>query len=101
MDNSSGTSENLPDEGIQQTLQARATWGRWARGRCGVSDKEDWLVHTDEAIGNMDDLGEEFGTVENGKFDEVWWNIGLEAKQDHPMWRNQSVRVVCKHHYKL
>jgi hypothetical protein len=29
------------------------------------------LVHTDEAIGNMDDLGEEFGTVENGKFDEV------------------------------
>jgi hypothetical protein len=35
------------------------------------SDEEDWLVHIDEAIVNMDDLGEEFGTVENGQFDEV------------------------------
>ena len=35
------------------------------------SDKEDWLVHTDETIGNMDDLGEEFGTVKNGQFNEV------------------------------
>ncbi len=34
-------------------------------------DEEDQLVHTDEAIGNMDDLGEEFGTVEKGKFNEV------------------------------
>ncbi len=64
------------------------------------SDEEDWLVHTDEAIDNMDDLGEEFGMVKNGQFDEVWWNIGLEAKWDHPMWGNQSVRVVCRHHYK-
>jgi hypothetical protein len=32
------------------------------------SDEEDWLVHTDEAIGLMDDLGEEFGMVENGQF---------------------------------
>jgi hypothetical protein len=31
------------------------------------SDEEDWLVHTDEAIENMDDLGEEFGTTENGQ----------------------------------
>jgi hypothetical protein len=35
------------------------------------SDEEDWLVHTDEAIGNMDHLGEEFGMVENGQFNEV------------------------------
>ncbi len=33
------------------------------------SDEEDWMVHTDEAIGLMDDFGEEFGTIENGQFD--------------------------------
>ncbi len=32
------------------------------------SDGEDWMVHTDESIGLMDVLGEEFGTVENGQF---------------------------------
>jgi hypothetical protein len=50
-----------------------------------LSDEEDWLVHKYKAIGNMDDLGEEFVTVENGLFNEVWWNYGLEAKRDHPM----------------
>jgi hypothetical protein len=35
------------------------------------SDEEDWMVHTDEAIILMDDLGEEFGTVENGQFNMV------------------------------
>jgi hypothetical protein len=35
------------------------------------SDEEYWLVHTDEAIDNMDDLGEEFGTVEYGQFNKV------------------------------
>jgi hypothetical protein len=35
------------------------------------TDEEDWLVHTDETIGNMDDLGEEFGMVENGQLNEV------------------------------
>jgi hypothetical protein len=33
------------------------------------SDEVDSMVHTDEAIGLMDDLDEEFGTVENGQFD--------------------------------
>jgi hypothetical protein len=33
------------------------------------SNEEDWKVHTDENIGLMDDLGEEFGMVENGQFD--------------------------------
>jgi hypothetical protein len=33
------------------------------------SDEEDWMVHTDEAIGLMDDLNEEFGLVEHGQFD--------------------------------
>ncbi len=28
------------------------------------SDEEDWMVHTDEANGLMDDLGEEFGMEE-------------------------------------
>jgi hypothetical protein len=35
------------------------------------SDEEYWLVHTDEAIGNMDDLDEKFGMVEDGQFDEM------------------------------
>jgi hypothetical protein len=33
------------------------------------SDEEDWMVHTDKAIGLMDDLGEESGMVEYGQFD--------------------------------
>jgi hypothetical protein len=32
------------------------------------NDEKDWVVHTDEAIWLMDDLGEEFGTVEIGQF---------------------------------
>jgi hypothetical protein len=35
------------------------------------SDEEDWIVHTDEANGLMDDLGEKFGTEENGQFDSA------------------------------
>jgi hypothetical protein len=33
------------------------------------SDEDDWMVHTDEAIGLMDDLGKDFGTIENVQFD--------------------------------
>jgi hypothetical protein len=35
------------------------------------SDEEDWMVHTGEANGLMDDLGEEFGMVENSQFNLV------------------------------
>jgi hypothetical protein len=36
-----------------------------------LSDEENWLVHTDEAIVSMDDLGEEFGTLDICQFNEV------------------------------